>query len=278
MNKFVVLDLGWGGLIFANDLQKCKLYFKGEECENIFLHMPIFKYKMSDKEKIEVFDEYLKDINRKFNPVVIILACNTLAGLYEFTVFAKTFEGKVVNIVDIICSNVLKTYKKGDIIVVLASELTCKWNVYKKKLVQCKIEAKDIIEIGLSGVASTIERNLYSFFLAEEVLDIIKSKLMIKKINKNVIFVLGCTHYEYVKEIFNRLPSLYSIEKAVFISGREEMIKLFDMSPCTEEKEIKIYSYISKCSEETRKNLERFYHKKNMKLALKNEILLSVDD
>lgn len=276
MNKIVVVDLGWGGLIFANDVYNNLSSYKNEGLEVIFIHMPIFKYNMSDDEKVKIFDAYLNDINKKFKPVVLVIACNTLAGLYKFTTFSNLFENKVINIIDIVCGAIVRKYKEGDNVIILASELTCRCNFYKNILIKKGIAPENITEIGLSGVASSIEKNLYSNYLNDEIINKIKEKFHLKKDRRNMI-VLGCTHYEYIKRSFYLIPSLYGIDEYLFISGRQEMLKCFKYEYPIKRKVITIYSYVAKCTDKIKGNLMKYYKEKSINMALENERLLFID-
>jgi len=275
MYNIVAIDLGWGGLLQAYNVFKNIERFSGKAVNIIFVRLPIFKYDMTDQDKVDQFELYLNNITKRFEPEELIIACNTLSGLYPNTSFSLLFKKNVYNIIEITSECIISNYEEGSKILIFASELTMSERFYHKRLLESGICEENIICIPLKGLARLIEEELYSKELPEKINQLVL-KLFPSIDNYNKMFVvLGCTHYEYVTKIFfdvlktKGISNLYLVDavyNALFICNKGQDVK----------KNLYIYSYNSGGNITVKNNLKRYFDSDTVNSALDKEKIIHI--
>lgn len=177
-----IIDSGIGGLSVLNQL--IDRYHSGNYiyfADN--LYMPYGnKTKQFIAQRVKNIIQFLKD---KYNPDVIILACNTASSILK--------DEKIDNVV---CMQFSKAYRY------LATPLT-------KRIL------KGINILVDSTLARNIENNIFN---REKLEKIIKKHIKKNKLDSLESLVLGCTHYELVAEIFEKYcPNTQIINNSKYI-------------------------------------------------------------
>ncbi len=177
-----IIDSGIGGLSVLNQL--IDRYHSGNYiyfADN--LYMPYGnKTKQFIAQRVKNIIQFLKD---KYNPDVIILACNTASSILK--------DEKIDNVV---CMKFSKAYRY------LATPLT-------KRIL------KGIDILADSTLARNIENNIFN---REKLEKIIKKHIKKNKLDSLESLVLGCTHYELVAEIFEKYcPNTQIINNSKYI-------------------------------------------------------------
>lgn len=177
-----IIDSGIGGLSVLNQL--IDRYHSGNYiyfADN--LYMPYGnKTKQFIAQRVKNIIQFLKD---KYNPDVIILACNTASSILK--------DEKIDNVV---CMKFSKAYRY------LATPLT-------KRIL------KGVDILADSTLARNIENNIFN---REKLEKIIKKHIKKNKLDSLESLVLGCTHYELVAEIFEKYcPNTQIINNSKYI-------------------------------------------------------------
>ena len=177
-----IIDSGIGGLSVLNQLidryhSGNYIYFADS------LYMPYGnKTKQFIAQRVKNIIQFLKD---KYNPDVIILACNTASSILK--------DEKIDNVV---CMQFSKVYRY------LATPLT-------KRIL------KGVDILADSTLARNIENNIFN---REKLEKIIKKHIKKNKLDSLESLVLGCTHYELVAEIFEKYcPKTQIINNSKYI-------------------------------------------------------------
>lgn len=177
-----IIDSGIGGLSVLNQL--IDRYHSGNYiyfADN--LYMPYGnKTKQFIAQRVKNIIQFLKD---KYNPDVIVLACNTASSILK--------DEKIDNVV---CMKFSKAYRY------LATPLT-------KRIL------KGVDILADSTLARNIENNIFN---REKLEKIIKKHIKKNKLDSLESLVLGCTHYELVAEIFEKYcPNTQIINNSKYI-------------------------------------------------------------
>ena len=184
MGKIVVLDSGIGGASVLKEIISCLpnynyVYFADTK------HSPYGE--KSQKELFEILKKIINKLNKKSEIDALVLACNTASSLCG-NLLRKIYKFPIICVEPPIKVAVSLGFKK---ISVLATPQTLKTNKTIKKFEL--IKDLEIQKVPLKNLAKEIDRNVYN-------LD--NLYLELSKCLKNVkgeCVVIGCTHYNFVK-------------------------------------------------------------------------------
>lgn len=263
MRNIIVIDLGWGGLILANRIYKTKI------ADVVFIRLPIFECGMTIKEKVMKFDSYLQDIMKRFNPSELIIACNSLSGLYAQTNFSRMFKIRVYDLVRIMCDRIANEYEAGNKIIVFASKLTIEEKFYIEALCKRGINTEDIVSIPLEGWAKKIEEKMLCQLSIDMMRKVLYGKLQGYQNREKTIVVLACTHFEYVQSIFVEVIKLIGVENFTLIGVENDIIE--ELKQENKGKKFDICSYKVGGDDIVKRNLKTYFHDAVIDRALDKE-------
>ncbi|MBI9073566.1 MAG: aspartate/glutamate racemase family protein [Melioribacteraceae bacterium] len=216
--KIVVTDSGLGGISVLAELEnKLRSNMISQNVELIYVNAyPGEGYGYNNMEsedrKIEVFNDFLESVQKKFNPNLILIACNTLSVIYNKTEFSKTSLITVIGIIEIGVSLVQnKISSDEDIILLLGTETTISSNAHKNALISKGISETQIIMQACKNLETLIQKNAEgneTESLIKKYLSIALSKLELN--DSKIICGLFCTHYGYSKSLFEKNLLSYS--------------------------------------------------------------------
>ena len=208
--RIVITDSGLGGLSVVAELEKrlCEnpIY---EHAELIFfnsLYSSDYGYNSMRNlsEKAKVFNDALNSIERRYNPDIILIACNTLSIVYPYTLHAKNSKTEVKGIVESGVSLFENKLKSGtDKIIIFGTPTTINSNVYKDSLTKNGIDETQIINQACLELETVIQNNPSSEETHRGIADFVgqASKLISSDSNK-VYAGFCCTHYGYSEQTF----------------------------------------------------------------------------
>lgn len=212
--KIIVTDSGLGGLSVQALLNKELENSQFRNIEIIFynsLAHPDFGYNSlkNKSDKLAVFNNALMGM-MKYEPDLILIACNTLSVLYHETEISKEIKIPIVGIVESGVNMVFDAVKKvfNYNIIILGTETTISSNQHKQHLERKGINLDRIITQACKYLESEIQNNpkgkkvreLIEKYLVETENDIVD-----KSAKQFVLF--ACTHYGYSTNIFNEVCS-----------------------------------------------------------------------
>lgn len=222
--KIIITDSGLGGLsvqaLLDNELRKRKI---GSDVELIYYnslahHDYGYNTILEYDEKVRVFDSAISGM-LKFNPDIILIACNTLSVLYFETEISKLIKIPVIGIVDLGVELIMEEIKRVDEsnIILFGTGTTINSNQHKNKLLSRGIISEQIISQACEFLESEIQLDPKS----EQVKNLIEKYVdaafgKIQKDIENTFAVLCCTHYSYSIDIFQKTLNK-KLGKNVFI-------------------------------------------------------------
>ena len=164
--RIVITDSGLGGLSVVAELErqlnKNPIY---KEAELIFfnsLYSSEYGYNsITDfSEKVKVFNNALNSIETKYNPDLILIACNTLSVVFPHTDFAQNSKIEVKGILDsgvALFSDSIKNNE--DKIILFGTPTTIISDVYKNKLVELGVKESQIVNQACPDLETEIQNN-----------------------------------------------------------------------------------------------------------------------
>lgn len=206
----LVTDSGLGGLSIAADLlERLKV-------ANIFMSINVIFFNAqphlksgynsmkTTEEKVEVFNNALNSMEKNFKPDVILIGCNTLSVIYEFTEFSKYTSIPVIGIVEagveLIKKNIADLLKTK--VVIFGTETTIEQAKHKKMLVEKGIDSSRIFLVPCSKLAGNIERDTDSRLTDSLVNAYVADAINLLGEEDELFVSYNCTHYGYVDNKF----------------------------------------------------------------------------
>jgi len=207
----IITDSGLGGLSVVAGLEnnmrnsghfaKIKLIFANA----LFDEKGGYNALSDRNKKISIFNEVLEGISKKYNPDLILIACNTLSVIYKETTFAKNTDIQIIGIVGIGVNEIQKALDKetNSKVIICGTETTIKEDNYRSRLVESGVSNKRIISQSCPQLQQYIENNPNgedTEMLIMSYVDEAIEKADIKK--KNVFVSLNCSHFGYSKKLW----------------------------------------------------------------------------
>jgi glutamate racemase len=202
----VITDSGLGGLSVMDDVAaKMKLSRCFKKVNLIFVNA-LFNantgYNTLKKrdEKIRIFSNVLKSIGERYDPDVILIACNTLSVIYKETEFVKKSKIPVIGIVEPgvkLIREKLESDCASDVII-FGTETTIEENSHLKALIEQKASEKRIITKACPQLQSYIEKNPAGE--ETELLIAVYLNEALEQLPENhgaVYLSLNCSHFGY---------------------------------------------------------------------------------
>lgn len=209
-----ITDSGVGGLSVCAELEALLDRSPiGEDIEIFYLNAALqddFSYNSmpSRQQKLEAFDRFLDNINRKYRPDLLFIACNTLSVLFRDPCFDVYRDIPIFGIVDAATKEIVSALREDNSshVIVFATPTTVQEGTYGHELTTAGIPAERIAQQACPDLPDAIS-NDYTGALASELLqDIIPAALQqLPAIPAKVLAFLGCTHYGYQARLFRKL-------------------------------------------------------------------------
>jgi len=207
----LVTDSGLGGLSVVAELaaqlpqsgvfENVRIVFYNSQYHHRFGYNSL----KEESDKVRIFDSALKAMKKKYDPDILLIACNTLSVLYDKTEFSKNVDYPVIGIVELGVDLIEEEFKSNSeaTALIFATRTTIGSNAHKNLLVSRGIAPEHIVGQACRRLAGRIEEGHDS----EETVGLINkyvSQAVEKLENKEApIFAsLNCTHYGYSMQQF----------------------------------------------------------------------------
>jgi len=224
--NIIVTDSGLGGLSVAADvverLQNSGV-FKSAKVTffNAQPHLKSGYNKMKTTEqKVKIFNNALEAMEQKFAPDIILIACNTLSVIYEYTNYSKRAEIPVVGIVET-GVNLIKSKldeKENADVIIFATKTTVKQDKHRSQLKKMAIVDERMQTQACPKLAGEIERGSQSDTTKALVEKYVNQALAEREDSDKPLFIsYNCTHYGYVNDLFKQAFLDRGIEVAGFL-------------------------------------------------------------
>jgi len=232
--KILTTDSGLGGLsVTAELVEKIKTGGQFEQAEIIFFNcLPSDKfgyaYLENNQARADLFDNALYAMREKFQPDVIIIACNTLSAVYEMSEFSKSPLLPVVGIIEDGAkeiANLLLAHPEMQMLM-FATPATVSSNIHKKILTERGIDSKrlhyqsclDLPKEIISGAESDKVKKMIENFME---LAVAKTK------GKTFAISLLCTHFAYSLPVFSEIANSFENFSADIINPNSTIVNSF---------------------------------------------------
>ncbi len=154
-------------------------------------------------EKVKIFNSALNGMVKFCSPDIILIACNTLSVVYEYTDFYKNPKVEVMGIVDLGVKMILNSLNsKNSKIILFGTPTTIQGEAHKKLLLKEDINPDNIIPTACKNLETEIQIDAASNIVKELIDKYLNEAVPLPQEEKNYIFALCCTHYEYSLPMF----------------------------------------------------------------------------
>lgn len=202
----VVTDSGLGGLSVVADAARRMIERKVCRRVDLVFYNALFTGEggynsLPDRnDKIRVFNRALQDIQRRFAPELILVACNTLSVLADDTEFAAAGQTPVIGIVDAgvrLIADRLAADKQSRVIL-FATETTVAEDAHRAALLKRGFGTDRIILQACPELASYIERG-YDSAETRLLIDAYVEEALARAgtLDGALYISFNCTHYGY---------------------------------------------------------------------------------
>lgn len=227
----LVTDSGLGGLSVAADVAH-RLEQSGVfRSASIVFFNALFHNKSgynsldSEAEKIRIFDIVLKAMKEKYNPDLLLIACNTLSVLYDKTKFSKKADFPVIGIVktgvDLI-DDYFKSHPDYSVLI-FATKTTIGAESHKKMLIERGYNPDKIIGQACHRLAGAIERGTQSEETRNYIEKYVAEALGQLDKNEPIFASLNCTHYGYAIDVFREVFAEHGFDNIDIIDPNPRM-------------------------------------------------------
>ena len=230
----VVTDSGLGGLSVVADAARKMTEQKAYRHVEIVFYNALFTGEggynsLPDRnDKVRVFNRALEDMQRRYAPDVILVACNTLSVLADDTEFAAAAKTPVIGIVDAGVRLIAERLEadERDRVIIFATETTVEEGTHKAALVNRGIGADRIVLQACPELASYIEKGYDSMetrFLIDAYVD--EALARAGEIRRHDLYVsFNCTHYGYAMPAWRDAFEAKGVPVAEFLNPNQTMI------------------------------------------------------
>lgn len=209
-----ITDSGVGGLSVCAELEaRLRQSPVQQDIEVIYLNAAIeddYSYNsMPDRQtKLQAFERFLDSIHEKYQPDLLFIACNTLSVLYGDSFFDHHRHRSIEGIVKSGSREMLTAFAhENDIsFIVFATPTTIEEGVYGKALREHGVPASQIIEQACPGLPDAISNDGSGKLALKLLGKFVPAALeQFDSIPQNLVAFLGCTHYGYQANQFEKI-------------------------------------------------------------------------
>jgi glutamate racemase len=229
----VVTDSGLGGLsIMAQAIERMR-EAKGFLKVNFVFFNALFSNEggynslKTREEKIQIFDNALKSLEKNYHPDLILIGCNTLSALYEDTPFSQETILPVVGIIesgtDLISQNLKESLDSR--VIIFATQTTTSEETHKKKLEEAGFSPERIIYQACPDLVPYIEKGYASDETEMLILAYVDEALQNAQDTKAPVYVsLNCTHYGYSLDLWKEAFQSLGVTPVSFLNPNSRML------------------------------------------------------
>ncbi|MGQ9579192.1 MAG: hypothetical protein ACUVWQ_11290 [Candidatus Aminicenantales bacterium] len=278
--RAAVIDSGLGGLSVmaeaARRLEREKFY---RQVNLVFFNALFSREKgynalPTREARLEMLDKVLASLEKKFNPDLIIIACNTLSTLYGSTLFSHKAKIPVFDIVQPGVNLLSQELRKNPdaVALILATPITISEDTHRQALLRQRFSPNRIFVQACPELELFIEKNpegeetglLISGFLEEGLQKLAKPW-------PPVIISLNCTHYEYALPLWEKAARESGLASFSIVSPNTSLLDLWlkpGLRPRFEKTTVKatVFSRVE-IEAKTRKNIAALLRKISPEVA-----------
>jgi glutamate racemase len=207
--RIVITDSGLGGLFICAELERRLRRASGDRAVRLIYvnAWPDSRYGYNDlpdaASRAAVLDKALTAMTA-FRPGLILIACNTLSVLYEFTEFSRTPAVPVAGIIDegVDLFHQALSRDPGGRLLLFGTRTTIGSGEHARRLTLKGIEARRIRATACHGLAGAVDKDPDSPALAGLAEECVSRALQDIEVKGTLYAGLCCTHYAYIADLF----------------------------------------------------------------------------
>jgi glutamate racemase len=207
--RIVITDSGLGGLSICADLEKRLRGASGKRAVRlVYINAwPDSRSGYNDlpdvASRAAVLDKALAAMTA-FRPGLILVACNTLSVLYDFTEFSRAPSLPVAGIIEegVELFHEALTRNPGGILALFGTRTTIESGEHVRRLTRRGIDGRRVFAAACHGLAGAVDKDPDSSCLAGLVEECVSRAVQGLKIDGTLYAGLSCTHYSYIANLF----------------------------------------------------------------------------
>lgn len=208
-----ITDSGVGGLSVCAEVEaRLRQSPVREDIEIVYLNAAIeddYSYNsMPDRQtKLQAFDRFLFSVREKYKPDLLFIACNTLSVLYQDSYFDHHRHIPIEGIVRSGTQEMIAAFTNDSDVsfIVFATPTTIKEGVYGKALRKHGVPANQVVEHACPGLPDAISNDGSGTLAGQLLKQFVPAALeQFDSLPSNVMAFLGCTHYGYQADQFQK--------------------------------------------------------------------------
>lgn len=184
--------------------------------------------------KLETFDRFLRNVNDRYVPDLIYVACNTLSVLLPDTPFFQRKSVAVKGIVETGADLLLRELQSDpqSVAMIFGTQTTIDAGAYPRWLEAHGVEPSRIVTQACPGLADTISEDRAGDRTADEIRRWVRAAIArMPHRDRAVAACLACTHYGYRKDFFARALAEEGIRARVIDPNEKAVGDLFGPQP-----------------------------------------------
>jgi len=231
----VITDSGLGGLsVVADAAKKLQLNPVFKEVELIFVNALFtneggYNSLQKREEKLKVFNNALQSMQDRYQPDIILVACNTLSVLVPDTEFSRTSPIPVLGIVEDGVQQIAEQLGKNSASknIIFATETTVSEGTHTNQLLALGISSKQLVAQSCPQLTLFIEQG-YDSMDTEMLIDAYVDEAVSKmgKIEGPLSVSFNCTHFGYSQSLWKEAFESRGIKVNAFLNPNIRMIDI----------------------------------------------------
>jgi glutamate racemase len=233
----VYTDSGVGGMsVLARDIGR--LYNQKSQSKvrfvfaNAIFSQDVAFSSLTDQKLASIFSRFLTSIDKRYQPDLIVVACNTLSVLVPLTDFHKAegtpildIAATSVNLMDDTLAQGEKPSVRKTAVYMFATPVTVRNAMYKDELLRRGRRPEAFVDVPCSGLVGRIETDPTSASTRERVQECVDVGLARRPAgaDEDVYVSLNCTHFPYAKELWIEAFAKRGVQLKGILNPNESM-------------------------------------------------------
>jgi glutamate racemase len=228
----VVTDSGLGGLsVVADAVEKFRQQRVFKQVDIIFFNALFrdqggYNSLHPREEKIRVFNRALESMRDRYDPDIILVACNTLSVLVPDTEFARSAAVPVVGIVDNGVAQIAQYLRDQPVAknIIFATQTTVDEGTHKNLLLGQGIENEQVVTQACPQLTQYIEQG-YDSPYTEMLIDAYVDEALtgMEQHSGPLTVSFNCTHFGYSLEFWKQAFASRGVEVTAFLDPNMQM-------------------------------------------------------
>ena len=209
-----ITDSGVGGLSVCAELEaRLRQNPVQEDLEIFYLNAALrddYSYNAmpSRQQKLDTFDRFLSNVEQRYRPDILYIACNSLSVLFRDPHFESHCAIPISGIVETGTREILSAVKGRDdtAVIIFATPTTVAEGTYSRNLVEAGMPEYRVVQQACPGLPDAISNDFTGGEATALLEQFVPAALdRFPSPPRRVTAFLGCTHYGYQSGIFESL-------------------------------------------------------------------------